>query len=62
MKMSDIVNETVSANISVSPAGVGKVQKRSSLYNTNGTMKNALDQDNLLGGAPKNKTKKTTKA
>jgi hypothetical protein len=52
---------TTSASVSVAPTGVGKVQRRSSLYNANGTMINALDQDNLLGGNTKIKKKQTSK-
>ena len=56
------VSETTSAgSVAAVAGGMGTVQKRN-MYNTDGTMKNALDAGNLLGGAtPSSKKKKSSK-
>jgi hypothetical protein len=56
------VSETTSAgSVAAVAGGMGTVQKRN-MYNTDGTMKNALDTGNLLGGAtPSSKKKKSSK-
>ena len=52
MKMNEIVKETTSAgSVAAVSAPIGKLQKRSQLYNPDGTMKNALDQDNILSNS-----------
>lgn len=63
MKISEIdetvLKETTSAgSVATVAAPMGKIQKRN-MYNTDGTMKNALDQDNILsnGKSKKNKRK-----
>jgi len=57
MRLYDIIKEEASgmgtSSIAVAPVGVGGMQKR----NSDGTAKNALDQDNLLGGKKKKKKK-----
>jgi len=57
MKINDIIQETTSAGaVATVAAPVGKLQKRNNMYNSDGTMKNALDQDNILSnGKPKKK-------
>jgi len=56
------VSETTSAgSVAAVAGGIGTVQKRN-MYNTDGTMKNALDTGDLLGGAtPSSKKKKSSK-
>tara|TARA_Y200000002_G_C22565731_1_gene614410 strand:- start:338 stop:943 length:606 start_codon:yes stop_codon:yes gene_type:complete len=60
MRLYEIIKEEVgiggigASMIAVAPVGVGGMQKR----NPDGTAKNALDQDNLLGGTKKKKKKK----
>ena len=60
MRLKEIIKEEMgiggigSGMIAVAPVGVGGMQKR----NPDGTAKNALDQDNLLGGNKKKKKKK----
>ena len=60
MRLKEIIKEEMgiggigSGMIAVAPVGVGGMQKR----NPDGTAKNALDQDNLLGGTKKKKKKK----
>ena len=60
MRLKEIIKEEMSIGgigsgmIAVAPVGVGGMQKR----NPDGTAKNALDQDNLLGGTKKKKKKK----
>lgn len=55
-------NETTSAgSVAAVAGGIGTMQKRN-MYNTDGTMKNALDTGDLLGGAtPSSKKKKSSK-
>ena len=50
---------TASGSISVAVKPVGKMQSRN-MYNADGTMKNALDNDKLMAG--KKKTKKNKQA
>ena len=56
------MDETTSAgSVAAVAGGIGTVQKRN-MYNTDGTMKNALDTGDLLGGAtPSSKKKKSSK-
>ena len=60
MRLKEIIKEEMgiggigSGMIAVAPVGVGGMQKR----NPDGTAKNALDQDSLLGGTKKKKKKK----
>lgn len=60
MRLKEIIKEEMgiggigSSMIAVAPVGVGGMQKR----NPDGTAKNALDQDSLLGGTKKKKKKK----
>ena len=60
MRLKEIIKEEMgiggigSGMIAVAPVGVGGMQKR----NPDGTAKNALDQDNLLGSTKKKKKKK----
>jgi hypothetical protein len=57
MNIKDLTEEANgmgTSSIAVAPVGVGGMQKR----NPDGTAKNALDQDNLLGGTKKKKKKK----
>ena len=57
MKISDIVNENTSGAIAVSVKPVVKMQSRT-MYNADGTMKNALDGDTLMAGKKKRKKNK----
>jgi hypothetical protein len=64
VKINDIVTETASAGagsaggIATVTGSVGGMQKRN-MYNADGTMKNALDQDNIFANsAPKKKPAK----
>lgn len=61
MKITEIIKETTSAGaVAAVPTAIGKVQKRS-MYNSDGTMKNALDVDNnLMSGKKSKKKSKTT--
>ena len=56
------VSETTSAgSVAAVAGGMGTVQKRN-MYNADGTMRNALDTGDLLGGAtPSSKKKKSSK-
>ena len=61
------VNETASAggtsagSVAAVGSSLGKTISRN-MYNADGTMKNALDQDNVLSnGKPKKKTSKSSK-
>jgi hypothetical protein len=56
------MDETTSAgSVAAVAGGMGAVQKRN-MYNADGTMKNALDTGDLLGGvAPSSKKKKSSK-
>jgi hypothetical protein len=45
------------ASIAAVPGGVGTMISRN-MYNADGTMKNGLDSDNLLGGKKKSKKRK----
>ena len=62
MNIKDLTEEASgmgTSSIAVAPVGVGGMQKR----NPDGTAKNALDQDNLLGGqTKKNKKKKSSES
>jgi hypothetical protein len=64
MKINDIIKETASAGagsaggIATVAGSVGNMQKRD-MYNADGTMKNALDQDSIFGNSPPKK--KSTK-
>lgn len=56
------MNETTSAGaVAAVAAPLGKTQKRN-MYNTDGTMKNALDTDSLLSGSSPKKNKTSKKA
>jgi len=63
MKMNEIVSETASAG-GTGAGSVASVAKpmsaiqRRKMYNSDGTMKNGLDQDNLFGVNEKNTKKK----
>ena len=48
---------TASGSISVAVKPVGKMQSRT-MYNADGTMKNALDNDKLMAGKKKSKKNK----
>ena len=56
------MDETTSAgSVAAVASGMGAVQKRN-MYNADGTMRNALDTGDLLGGAtPSSKKKKSSK-
>jgi hypothetical protein len=57
----DISETTSAGSVAAVAGGMGTVQKRN-MYNTDGTMKNALDTGDLLGGAtPSSKKKKSSK-
>jgi len=58
-KLRDDVNETTSSSIAAVSGSVGTVQSRN-MYNSDGTMKNGVEFDNLLGGKKKSKKKKKT--
>lgn len=56
------LGETTSAgSVAAVAAPMGKLQKRN-MYNADGTMKNALDTDSLLGGSLPKKNKTSKKA
>ena len=59
MKIYEILGETTTASgsISVAVKPVGKMQSRT-MYNSDGTMKNALDGDKLMAGKKKPKKNK----
>jgi len=58
MKIYEILGETTSSgNIAVAVKPVGKMQSRT-MYNADGTMKNALDSDKLMAGKKKPKKNK----
>ncbi len=58
MKIYEILDETTSSgSIAVAVKPVGKMQSRT-MYNTDGTMKNALDGDKLMAGKKKPKKNK----
>ena len=59
MKINEIIKETTSAgSVAAVAAPMGKLQKRN-MYNSDGTMKNALDGDNILAvGSKKKKSNK----
>ena len=59
MKIYEILGETTTASgsIAVAVKPVGKMQSRT-MYNADGTMKNALDGDKLMAGKKKSKKNK----
>ena len=58
MKIYEILGETTSSgNIAVAVKPVGKMQS-TTMYNADGTMKNALDGDKLMAGKKKPKKNK----
>jgi hypothetical protein len=60
--LNDSIAETTSAgSVAAVVGGVGSMQSRN-MYNANGTMKNALDQDNLLSNGKPKSNKKSKKA
>jgi hypothetical protein len=60
--LNDSIHETTSAgSVAAVVGGVGSMQSRN-MYNANGTMKNALDQDNLLSNGKPKSNKKSKKA
>jgi len=61
MVVAGLVETTSAGSVAAVAAPMGKLQKRN-MYNADGTMKNALDTDSLLGGSSPKKNKTSKKA